>query len=157
MATAAPLRVAAAALSDPAVVELITFHQRDMLAVSPPGTSFALDVSGLSGPQVTLFGAWDEDELVAIGALKRLGEEQAEIKSMRTWPAHRGRGAARAILEAIVTAARDEGVRRLSLETGTSDEFQPAIALYRSRGFAPGARFGGYENGPHNQCYHLDL
>ncbi len=153
---------------DPSVRTLIELHQRDMVATSPPGTSFALDISGLARPEVTLFGAWVEDGrgsagsgretcLAGIGALKRLGGRQAEIKSMRTHPAYLGQGVARALLEAIIGAAQAEGIERLSLETGTGEKFIPAIRLYTRRGFAPGAAFADYNNGPHNQCYHLAL
>ena len=151
------LRIAPADIADPGVRGMIEYHQRDMLKVSPPGTSFALDVSGLSGPEVTLLGAWEGDTLIAIGALKRLANGSAELKSMRTHPDHLGKGAARAILEALIAAARTQGVTRLSLETGTSRDFLPAIGLYTARGFAPGEGFADYENGPHNQCYHLAL
>ena len=136
---------------------MIAYHQRDMLAVSPPGTSFALDVSGLSGPGVSLLGAWESQSLIAIGAMKRLSPTHAELKSMRTHPAHLGKGAAKAILDALVALARTEAIMRLSLETGTSAEFAPAMRLYQRYGFAPGAAFADYANGPHNQCWHMRL
>lgn len=151
------MQVAPARLDDPAVREMIAYHQRDMLAVSPPGTSFALDVSGLSGPGVTLLGAWESQSLIAIGAMKRMSPTHAELKSMRTHPAHLGKGAAKAILDALVALARTEGIERLSLETGTSAEFAPAMRLYQRYGFAPGAAFADYANGPHNQCWHMRL
>lgn len=151
------MRVGEAELSDPQVSALLAAHQRDMHAASPPGTSFALDLSGLSTSEITLFAAWDGEALMAVGALKRLGPAQAEIKSMRTDPAHLARGAGRAVLEAIIDRARHDGVARLSLETGTSEHFLPAISLYRRYSFEQGEAFGGYANGPHNQCYHLDL
>jgi putative acetyltransferase len=151
------VRVGIASLSDPAVAALIEAHQRELFAITPAGHAFALDVSGLRGDAITLFGAWEGETLAAIGALKRLGNGTAEIKSMRTRSDYLGRGAARAILQAIVELARSEGIERLSLETGTSAAFAPAIALYTSHGFRPGAAFAGYANGPHNQCYHLDL
>ena len=59
--------------------------------------------------------------------------------------------------ETLVALARAEGIERLSLETGTSAEFAPAMRLYQRYGFAPGAAFADYANGPHNQCYHLPL
>lgn len=151
------LHIAKADIADPAVQQIIAMHQRGMLDISPPGTSFALDVSGLTGPEITLFGAWENDALIAIGALKRLSADQAEIKSMRTHSDHLGRGAGKAILEAIITIAQSEKITRLSLETGTNGDFAPAIALYTRRGFEAGDAFGDYANGPHNQCYHLAL
>ena len=152
-----PLRIGPASLDDPAVRAMIADHQRDMQSLSPPGTSFALDVSGLSGSDVTLLGAWDGDSLVGIGAMKPLCDASAELKSMRTHADHLGRGIASAILEALVARARKAGIARLSLETGTSPRFEPAMALYRRHGFAPGPAFADYANGPHNQCWHRDL
>lgn len=151
------MRIAEASLADPAVRDLIAFHQQDMEAMSPPGTSFALDLSGLSGAETTVLGAWEGEELVAIGALKRLGGGHAELKSMRTRPEHLGKGIAKAVLEALIDLSRAEGIARLSLETGTSDEFVPAIRLYTKYGFERGDAFADYVNGPHNQCYHLPL
>ena len=151
------MRISEASLADPAVRDLIAFHQQDMEAVSPPGTSFALDLSGLSGAETTVLGAWEGEELVAIGALKRLGGGQAELKSMRTRPEHLGKGIGKTVLEALIDLSRAEGIARLSLETGTSDEFVPAIRLYTKYGFERGDAFADYVNGPHNQCYHLPL
>ncbi|MBY6013343.1 GNAT family N-acetyltransferase [Qipengyuania gaetbuli] len=151
------MRIAEASLADAAVRDLIAFHQQDMEAMSPPGTSFALDLSGLSGTETTVLGAWEGEELVAIGALKRLSSGQAELKSMRTRPEHLGKGIAKAVLEALIDLSRAEGIARLSLETGTSDEFVPAIRLYAKYGFERGDAFADYVNGPHNQCYHLPL
>ena len=100
------MEIAEADLADQAVRAIIELHQRGMSDISPAGTCFALDVSGLSGPEVTLFGAWIDGQLAGIGAMKRLGEGLAEIKSMRTDPAYLGQGVARAILEAIIAKAK---------------------------------------------------
>ena len=151
------LSVSEANLSDRDVRFLIAYHQQDMLSASPPGTSFALDLSELSGADITFLGAWEDGCLVGIGALKRLDEHHAELKSMRTHSGHLCKGVARSILEELIRRARHEGISRLSLETGTNERFAPAIALYTRRGFEPGEEFADYSNGPHNQCYHLAL
>lgn len=144
-------------LTDPQVTALIEHHQRHMQASSPPGTSFALDLSGLTDPAVTVLAAWDANTVAAIGALKRLGDGHAEIKSMRTDPRYLRRGIAGQMLEAIIELARSDDVGRLSLETGTGDIFEPALALYRQRGFVNGAAFADYRLTDFNQCLHLDL
>ena len=151
------MRVELVSLADSQVSDLLEAHERDMFEISPPGTSFALDLSKLSAPTISLFGAWEGETLVAVGALNRLSEKQAEIKSMRTHPDHLGKGAAQAVLDLILETARTDGLERVSLETGTSDAFKPAIMLYLKNGFERGEAFAGYANGPHNQCYHLDL
>ena len=151
------MHVAVADLGQADVRALLEMHQRDMHDASPPGTSFALDLSGLNDPSITIFAAREDDDLLAVGALRQLSADQAEIKSMRTRPDRTRRGAAAALLGAMIETARSRGTKRLSLETGTSAHFAPAIALYRASGFVPGPDFGDYRNGPHNRCYHLNL
>jgi putative acetyltransferase len=142
--------------ADP-VRALLALHLAGMRADSPPGLSFALDLSGLQAPGVTVWTAWDGDVLLGVGALKALGDGSGEIKSMRTDPAHLRKGVGAAMLEHIIGAARSLGLRRLSLETGAGPAFEAALALYRKRGFEPGPAFADYQPSPFNQFFHLDL
>ncbi|MDP5103057.1 MAG: GNAT family N-acetyltransferase [Erythrobacter sp.] len=144
-------------LGDRDVQALIAYHQQAMQAGSPPGHSFALDLSGLIDPAVTLWDARMDDRVVGIGAIKRLTEKQCEIKSMRTHPDFLRRGIAARLLEVIIDHARSEGITRLSLETGSGPLFEPALAMYRKRGFANGDAFGDYQLTEFNQCLHLQL
>ena len=145
-------------LDDPQFLDLLTLHLAGMRQYSPAESVHALDLTGLSGPALTLLGAWSNDgRLAAIGAMKRLGEGQAEVKSMRTHPDFLRRGAAAALLQAIVALARTEGLLRLSLETGSGEAFEPALALYRKRGFEDGAAFADYTATAFNRFLHLDL
>ncbi len=144
-------------LSGEAVRALLALHLAGMHATSPPGSVFALDLSGLTTPAVTVWSAWRGDALAGIGALKEFGDRAAEVKSMRTHPAHLRRGVAATLLDHIVGEARARGLARLSLETGRGEAFEPALALYRSRGFAVGGAFAGYEPGTFSQFMHLDL
>lgn len=149
--------IAPADLDDARVQELIAFHQRAMLEGSPPGLSFALDLSGLRDDAVALWAVHIGEEVAAIGALKRLDENSCEIKSMRTHPDFLRQGIAAALLDAIIAHARAEGYGRLSLETGTGPAFAPALALYRKRGFVNGPAFADYTLTDFNQCLHLAL
>ena len=151
------MEVRQAFLSDPRVRDLLSAHHREMVALSPPGFSFALDLDALDSPDIVLFGAWEEAILMAVGAIKRLDAEHAEIKSMRTHPDHLCKGAGQAILTRLLDHARAEGMVRVSLETGRTQPYEPAIRLYRRNGFAESEAFASYQNGPHNQCYNLDL
>jgi putative acetyltransferase len=91
------------------------------------------------------------------GALKALDASHGEIKSMRTAPAHRGKGVARAMLAHILAEARARGYARVSLETGSQAEFEPARRLYASSGFTVCPPFGSY-NPDHNSVFMtLDL
>jgi putative acetyltransferase len=151
------VRIAPADLDDPQVRELIAFHQRAMIEGSPPGLSFALDLSGLQAEGMRVWAAHAGEQVAAIGAMKRLGDGRGEVKSMRTHPAFLRRGYAAALLEVIIAAAREEGLSVLSLETGSGLAFEPALALYRRRGFINGEAFGDYTLTDFNQCLHLAL
>lgn len=136
---------------------LIAYHLADMQGASPPGTSFALDLSGLTSPGVTLWTAWREDRLLGMGALKRLDPLSGEVKSMRTHPDHLRQGVAARLLDHIIAEARARGLRRLSLETGTGETFEPALSMYRKWGFRAGEPFGDYAPSDFNQFFHLSL
>jgi len=151
------MRIALADLDDPRVQDLIAFHQRAMIEGSPPGLSFALDLSGLQDAAVTVWALEIEERVAAIGALKRLDARSGEVKSMRTHPDFLRQGCAAALLETIIAHARAEGLAMLSLETGTGPAFEPALALYRRRGFVNGPAFADYVLTDFNQCLHLAL
>jgi len=144
-------------LSSPQVQDLLRLHLAGMRDSSPPGHSFALDLSGLKAPGVTVWSAWRGDAVAGIGALKALGDGSAEIKSMRTHPDHLRLGVGAAILDRIIAEARRRGLKRLSLETGTGEPFEAALAMYRKRGFRSGGAFSDYVASAFNQFMHLDL
>ena len=137
--------------------QLLTLHLAGMSASSPPGHSFALDLSGLKAPGVTVWSAWAGEAIAGIGALKLHPDGTGEVKSMRTHPDFLRRGVGAALLEQIIAAARSAGCRRLSLETGSGPAFEPALALYRRRGFANGEAFADYVGSDFNQFLHLPL
>jgi putative acetyltransferase len=137
--------------------ELLQLHLTEMHANSPPGSVYALDLSGLRAPDVTVWTACRTNRIAGVGALKMLQGQTAEVKSMRTHPAFTRMGAGAALLETIIAAARERGVRRLSLETGSGEAFEPALALYRRRGFINGSAFGEYQQSDFNQFLHLEL
>ena len=144
-------------LDNERVIALIRSHLADMHASSPPGSVFALDLSGLKVPEISFYTAWQEETLLGMAALKALGNDAGEIKSMRTDAAHLGKGVATALLEHMIDVARKRGYRRLSLETGSGPEFEPALALYRKYGFVNGGAFGAYKKSAFNQFFHLEL
>lgn len=142
---------------DARVKALLTRHLEGMHANSPAGHVFALDWSALQRPEISVYALWEDDELLGVGALKELGAGAGEIKSMRTADAHLRRGVGAAILDHLIAEARRRGYARLSLETGSGPAFEPALRLYRKRGFIEGGAFGDYEKSPFNQFLHLDL
>lgn len=152
-----PLVVREDDLSGEPVRALLALHLAGMHADSPPGSVFALDLSGLRAPGVTVWTAWRGGAIAGVGALKALGRDAAEVKSMRTHPNHLRTGVAARLLDRIMAEARARGLRRLSLETGSGPAFDPALALYRARGFTDGDAFSDYCRTAFNQFLHLDL
>jgi len=144
-------------LSSDATRDLLRLHLAGMHANSPPGHVFALDLSGLQVPEVTVWTAWKDDDICGIGALKQLDADSAEVKSMRTHPRYLRQGVGAALLERIIDEARTRSLRRLSLETGQGPAFEPALALYRKRGFVNGEAFADYVRSEFNQFLHLTL
>ena len=101
--------------------------------------------------------AREDGRLLGVGALKRLDDAHAEVKSMHTAAEARGRGVGAAVLDHLLVEAVAAGYRRVSLETGTMDEFVPAHRLYASRGFEPCEPFGDYPVDPSSTCMTLLL
>ena len=100
--------IRAYALTDPQTLSLIAFHQSGMRSDSPEGKCYALDLTALAAPGITVWSAWAGERIAAIGALRRWpGEALGEIKSMRTHPDFLRQGAGARILDTIVTAARN--------------------------------------------------
>ncbi len=144
-------------LSDQAVQDLLAFHLSEMHAHSPPGSVFALDLSGLRRPDVTVWTAWRSDRIAGVGALRAWTDGAGEIKSMRTHPDCLRTGVASAVLDHMIAVARARNLQRLSLETGSGPAFAPALAFYRRRGFVDGEAFGDYRKSAFNQFLHLAL
>lgn len=137
-------------LDDPRVVDLLHTHLTRARSETAPGSAHALDLSGLRAPEVTFWSAWEGDEVVGVGALKRLSADHGEVKSMYTAEAARGRGVASAMLRHLMEVARARGMSRLSLETGSWPYFAPARQLYARHGFVECGPFGEYRQDPNS-------
>jgi putative acetyltransferase len=144
-------------LSSPSTQALVRLHLTEMHANSPPKYAFALNLSELQNPALTVWSAWNADEILGMGALKQIDSRSGEVKSMRTHPNHLRRGVASALLEHIILHARARAYGRLSLETGSGPAFEAALALYRRRGFIDGEPFADYTRSDFNQFLHLRL
>lgn len=78
------------------VCRLLERHLEFAYSHSPPEDDHALDAGDFLDPPVTLFGFRRYEELLAVGALKQFDGRHAELKSMHTALAARGRGIGRA-------------------------------------------------------------
>ena len=127
------------------VLQLLGEHLADMYATSPPESVHALNPAALAGPGIGFWTAREDSRLLGCAALKRLAPGDAEIKSMRTAEAARGRGVASALLRHLLAEAKDSGYRRLFLETGSQEFFAPARRLYERHGFVDCPPFADYQ------------
>jgi putative acetyltransferase len=144
------MRIMEGGLDDPRVVALLELHVTRAHRETGRGSGHALRLDGLRAPDVTFWSVWDGEEVVGIGALRRLSAEHGEIKSMHTAEAARGRGVGSALVLRIMETARARGMRRLSLETGSWPYFLPARALYARHGFVECGPFGEYREDPNS-------
>ena len=155
----------AIAVEDPAtadITDLLGAHLILMRAITPPGSVHALDVEALRGPDVTFWTARGGGVPVGCGAMKVLGLTrpglvQGEIKSMHVREGHRGRGIAGLLVETVLESARQRGIARLSLETGSTRHFAAARRLYARFGFVECGPFGEYADDPHSAFMTRDL
>ena len=143
--------------SDPRVVALLQVHLTNARAQTAPGSAHALDLTGLQSPEISFWALWEDEALIAIGALKQLSPDHGEVKSMHTAEAARQRGMGSAMLRHIIATARAKGMSRLSLETGSWDYFRPAREFYSRYGFEPCPPFADYSHDPNSVFMTLDL
>lgn len=136
---------------------LLEAHLALMNGQCPPEGVHALAVDALAHPSITFVSYRLQGDLLGVGALKDLGAGHGELKSMHTASAARGRGVGRALLEHLVALASARGMSRLSLETGTPDEFEPARTLYAGAGFTECGPFGDYALSPWSTFMTLGL
>ena len=144
-------------LSGQAIAGLLSEHLTSLATVSPPESRHALDLDKLRQTGITFWSAWDGAELVGCGALKELDAHHGEIKSMRTASKHVRKGVATKMLEYIIAEARNRGYRRLSLETGSMEYFEPARKLYSKFGFRICAPFAEYVEDPNSAFMTFEL
>lgn len=127
------------------VQDLLGLHVAEMRAATPAEHCHVMPGDALRHPTITFLTARDSGGLLlGIGALKRISDQEGELKSMRVAPSALRRGIGRLLLDALTAEARSQGHTRLRLETGTVPLFAPATALYRAAGFVDVSPFEGY-------------
>lgn len=144
-------------LSAEDVQALVALHLGGMHAESPACKVHALPLEKLRQPGVTFYAARVHGALAAIGAIKHLDAAHGELKSMRAAPEWRGKGVGEAMLLHLMSVARTRGYTRLSLETGRTAAFAPAVALYRKYGFTECTGFGDYIVDEFSQCLTCEI
>jgi putative acetyltransferase len=139
------------------VRDLLDQHFSEMRAGSPPDACHVLPIDGLKDPDIRFFTLREDGKLLGCGALKRLEPGHGEIKSMRTSNSALGRGIGKTLLDHIIAIARSEGMFRLSLETGSTEQFAAALRLYERAGFEPSGPFAGYRETPFTRFFTREI
>lgn len=94
--------------------------------------------SAVAGQESVLFVATDSDEWIGVAGgyvYEDGGEAVPYLISMWVDPAYRGWGIGQALVERVISWARERGFDHLVLEVEASN--RQAIALYTHRGFRP--------------------
>jgi len=144
-------------LRGPEIAALLETHLDHMRSISPPDSVHALDLEALRNPEITFWTMWRHGKLIGCGALREIDPEHAEIKSMHTPAANRGQGLGRRMVRHILNVARERGYKRLSLETGATEDFIAARSLYASFGFVTCPPFADYNLDDFSTCMTLEL
>lgn len=105
-----------------------------LLELTPPEHCHHLTVEQMADEDTTVFIAREGGVAIACGALKRHAGGIGEVKRMYTRPSHRGRKIGAQMMTRIEARAREEGLKRLVLETG--DQHHAAWKVYENAGFA---------------------
>lgn len=153
-----PVDVRRSTLASADASRLIAALNAELQALFPePGaTHFALTPAQVQEGDGAFVIAYLDGVAVGCGAVRRLDETTAELKRMYVDPAVRGRGIGRALVEALEREARELGVARVVLETGT--RLMPAVRLYESMGYGPIALFAEYVLSPDtSRCFGKSL
>ena len=139
------------------IIALINEHLTGMHGITPAESVHALPLEKLRKPDITFWSVWEQDELMGCGALKELDAKHGEIKSMRTATQHLRKGVAALIIERVLKEAKQRGYKRISLETGTSENFIPAQKLYEKYGFIYCGPFADYKDDPNSVFMTLEI
>ena len=129
---------------------LMARHTADMHADTPAESIHMMDAAALDHADIAFYVLRDVGVPVAMGALKRIDDDHAEVKSMHVLAERRGGGFSRLMLDHLMAEAKAAGYRRLSLETGAQAMFLPARRLYERAGFAECAPFADYVPDPNS-------
>ena len=134
-------------------IEPANFEAQDVLNLlkdylvfaSQDACTHALGIADLQKPDVQMFTARNaQGALMGCAALKNIGSEQGEIKSVRTHEDHLRQGVSRTLMEHIERVARTSGLTALYLETHNTPPYAAACQLYESLGYKNCGPFGDY-------------
>ena len=129
----------------PEVNELLTKHFIELRAASPEGSAHVLDIPGLKTPSIKFWSLWENDKLMGCGALKFLDKDHGEFKSIRVHDDFRNKGNGIKVIDHLIYEAKKLDIKRISIETGSGNFFEPARKLFKKCKFEPCEPFAHYK------------
>ena len=129
----------------PEVNELLNDHFIELRAASPEGSTHVLDIPGLRVPSIKFWSLWKDYQLVGCGALKFLDKDHGEFKSIRVHNNFRKKGNGIKVINHLIDEAKKLKIKKLSIETGAGEFFNPARKLFDKCGFKPCPPFAHYK------------
>jgi GNAT superfamily N-acetyltransferase len=130
----------ARAAEEIAAVARLFREYADWLGVDLSFQDFESELANLPGKYAPPFGelllarSVDSDALGCVGVRPLGGSEVCEMKRLYVRPHARGLGVGRALVTAILSAAKELGYAEMKLDTLSS--MQEAVTLYKQFGFA---------------------
>lgn len=119
--------------TDVALVRELFLEYAASLGVDLSFQRFDEELASLPGDYDPILVARHDGEVAGCVALHRFEDTTAEMKRLYVRPAYRAHGAGRALVNAIIDAARARSFTRMRLDTLPT--MHGALALYRSLGF----------------------
>ena len=129
----------------PDVNLLLTKHFIELRAASPEGSAHVLDIPGLKIPSIKFWSLWENDKLMGCGALKFLDKDHGEFKSIRVHDDFRNKGNGIKVIDHLIYEAKKLDIKRISIETGSGNFFEPARKLFKKCKFEPCEPFAHYK------------
>ena len=130
---------------NPEVNKLLTKHFIELKAASPDGSAHVLDIPGLKDPSIKFWSLWENDRIFGCGALKLLGKDHGEFKSIRIHDNFKNQGKGIKVIKHLIDEAKKLKIKRISLETGAGKFFDPARKLFKKCDFTPCKPFAHYK------------
>ena len=130
---------------NPEVNKLLTKHFIELKAASPDGSAHVLDIPGLKDPSIKFWSLWENDRIFGCGALKLLGKDHGEFKSIRIHDNFKNQGNGIKVIKHLIDEAKKLKIKRISLETGAGKFFDPARKLFKKCDFTPCKPFAHYK------------
>ena len=130
---------------NPEVNKLLTKHFIELKAASPDGSAHVLDIPGLKDSSIKFWSLWENDKIFGCGALKLLGKDHGEFKSIRIHDNFKNQGNGIKVIKHLIDEAKKLKIKRISLETGAGKFFDPARKLFKKCDFTPCKPFAHYK------------